>query len=233
MTIFKKFRRSTRVEKNKDANLSLAEPEAPFCHSCGQRTPQHSTFGSFSSRGTGDDFPSWKGGYQRSDSGYESLSATSTSSTSPTSAARTTGDVHSILSIKPPARQATYSSSVYSHDDYDTATEAFPPLPTMVEDDHDMFDLPPRTLSNYSDKFKPKSRYAKLNDLPAASPRALAFPDDLYDDDLDAGIEAEGDSHHNTARKNKPRRKWTGTKSLSVVILPSQLRRLSMGKRDT
>lgn len=223
MAIFKKFRRSLRMEKNKGAESNSAEHNAPFCQSCGQRTPQRSTFSSFSSSGTGDERPPWTV-YQRSESGHESFT---TGSSSPTLASHS-GDAFSMLSIVPPIRQATYSSSVYSPDN-DTAPELFPPLPVMLEDDHDAFNLPPRTLTNYSENFKPKSRYARLNDLPVVSPRAAAFPDDLYD--ADAGIEKTG-SDHIPAPRTK-RRKWTGSKSLSVVILPSQLRRKSLGRKST
>lgn len=293
------------MDKDKTPDFShLASPETPICHSCGQRTPQRSTFGSFSSSATtrtnhsasssttaasslSAASCSWekrRGEYQRSDSGYssftystdlEGLSPTATRSSSPDDhystsysekrASSTTSFTTATSSpeptkvmappsrlppMPPPKRQATYSSSVYSRyddddndndgddddddDDHSTRTEAFPSLPVMMENDEyrdDMsFDLPPRTLSNYSSHFQPpaKSRYARLNDLPAASPRSAAF-NFSEDSDADDDIEREG---RETAEKGEGRRRRNFSKSLSVTVLPSQLRRLSLGKKD-
>lgn len=115
-----------------------------------------------------------------------------------------------------PLRRPTYNSSIYS----ETSTyEHTPRQQIIVEEpaqvgppvyDH-LFDLPPRTYTNYSDKWKPKSRYSRLNELPAASPRAMAFPDDALA--VESGAEKEPSSPEK--------------KRMSLVLRPSSLRRLT------
>lgn len=200
------------------------------------------------------------------------------------------------FTMTPPRRQATYSSSIYStYDDdeddrnHNKKTEAFPPLPVMVEDydyghhdyrhphgdHHDDDDgdsnlsndhalPPPRTSilgggnNNYSSlgSFQPlpprtsKSRYARLNDLPVLSPRASVFTfgsrdNSDHDDDHDhndysydhyRSDEQNGEMRNSDGEKrnNNGKRRARFTKSLSVSIMPSQLRRLSLGgaKKD-
>lgn len=192
--MLRKFRgKSLKLDKKKDSGDALKTPVPPYCHACGQRTPNQSTFSGFSSP-RNEDRSSWNS-FSRSDSGYGS-SATSSSSSSQRSGA---GD--SVVSIPaPPSRQGTYSSSIYSNDE--STHETVETIPVIVEERYDYeFDLPPRTLSTYSEKFKPKSRYAKLNELPAASPRSLLFPDEFYD--LDAGIERVGSQEASRRKKGR------------------------------
>lgn len=202
------------------------------------------------------------------------------------------------FTMTPPRRQATYSSSIYStYDDdeddrnHNKKTEAFPPLPVMVEDydyghhdyrhphgdHHDDDDddgdsnlsndhalPPPRTSilgggnnnSSSLGSFQPlpprtgKSRYARLNDLPVLSPRASVFTfgsrdNSDHDDDHDhndysydhyRSDEQNGERRNSDGEKrnNNGKRRTRFTKSLSVSIMPSQLRRLSLGgaKKD-
>lgn len=217
--MMRKFRKSLRVEKEKD-NKSEAIPglDAPYCHACGQRTPNRSTFGSFSSR-SGDRF-SWAG-FSTSDSGYESLDgAKSQHSESPID------EDHSMFTMKPPTRQQTYSSSVYSSDI--PTLEILEPFPMMEEvreeDDDDLFEISPQSPNNYSRHLSaPKSRFARLNELPAASPRALMFPDDVFD--MDAGIEMEEPKEKSKHRRSR----WSKGGSLSSIVFPAKLRKLSRG----
>lgn len=216
-----KFRsKGLKLEKQKVGEEDPAILEPSYCHACGQKTPNRSTFDSFlSSRGDGSSLHSFPG----SDSGYGSFISSGSQSS-----ASQTGDAQSLRSIPPPPilppprRQATYSSSVYSSDD--PALEPLEPFPVVVEDyDEYELDLPPRTLSNYSTSFQPrKSRFSKLNEFPAASPRSLLFPEDVYD--LDAGIER----NEVKMEDSRPKRSIWHKASLSAVILPSQLRRLSL-----
>lgn len=122
---------------------------------------------------------------------------------------------HPALTMPLPLRRPTYNSSIYSETSIYDRT---PRQEIMIEEpaqvgppvyDH-LFDLPPRTFTNYSDKWKPKSRYSRLNELPAASPTAMAFPDDVLA--VDGGAEKEPDSSEK--------------KRMSLVIRPS-LRRLA------
>lgn len=222
--MLRKFRgKSLRVEKTTATADALATPVGtigPYCHTCGQKTPNQSTFGgSFSS--SNKNRASWNS-FSASDSGYESF-ASGGSQTSGSQA----GDGHSVVSIPsvtPPRRQNTYTSSVYSNDDDEDLEDEIgtvEPFPIIIEEANKFdFDLPPRTLSNYSDKWKPKSRYAKLNELPVASPRSLYFSEEVFD--LSAGIERDVKS------ESKRRSRWHRA-SLSVSTLPTHLKRLSLG----
>lgn len=211
----KKFRRSLRVDKEKSTNGASSEVEPPYCHACGQRTPNRSNFGSFSSR-SGDRI-SWAG-FSTSDSGYESLDG------GPGQKPESQLDEeHTLFSMKPPTRQQTYSSSVYSSDIPTLEIlEPFPMMAEVREEDDDLFQLRPQSPNNYSRHLSPpKSRFARLNELPAASPKALMFPDDVFD--MDAGIEAQ-----ETQEKPKHKRgRWSRGASLSSIVFPSKLRKLS------
>lgn len=216
--MMRKFRKSLRVDKGKSKSDTSSYLEPAFCHACGQRTPNRSTFGSVSSH-SGDRM-SWAG-LSASDSGYESIDGgKSQASESPID-----GD-QPMFTMKPPTRQQTYSSSVYSSDIPALETvEPFPMMePFVEENDDDLFDLPPQSPNNFSRHLNPpKSRFARLNELPAASPRALMFPDDVFD--FDAGIEIEepkGKLRHKRSR-------WSKGGSLSSIVLPTRLRKLSKG----
>lgn len=91
----------------------------------------------------------------------------------------------------------------------------------VVEEDDDLFQLPPQSPNDYVTQLSPpKSRFARLNELPAASPRAMEFPYDVWD--LDAGIEIE-----EATKKPKHRRgRWSRGASLSSIVFPSKLRKL-------
>lgn len=216
----RKFRKSLRVDKEKTKSDTSSYLEPAFCHACGQRTPNRSTFGSISS--SSGDRMSWAG-LSASDSGYESIDGggKSQASESPID-----GDHYAMFTMKPPTRQQTYSSSVYSSDIPALETvEPFPMMEELVEEnDDDLFDLPPQSPNNFSRHLSPpKSRFARLNELPAASPRALMFPDDVFD--FDAGIEVEepkGKLRHKRSR-------WSKGGSLSSIVLPTRLRKLSKG----
>lgn len=235
--LLKKFRSSLRLDKRKSSATLEVEPEQAYCSNCGQRTPNRSTFGAISSRSYSADRSSWNGS-AASDSGYGSaLSSSSSQASSPPAPAR---DAHAVDFMPPPSRRTTYSSSVYSNEENPFDTLDHIPM-TVEECDEEMFDLPavavaeyhedhfglpPRTLSSYSSDWTAKSRYARLNELPAASPRALMFPDDVFD--FGAGIEVE-DGKDESKRK---RGRWHMRRNLSVNTLPSQLRRLSLGKSN-
>ncbi|KAJ0120427.1 hypothetical protein J7T55_015154 [Diaporthe amygdali] len=211
--MFRKFRKSTRGGK---ATLPEGGSSHHVCHECGQSlkstinsppadqvaaTPYKSTYPE--SRGSSDISSS-------SDSGYGSMGSSRHSE-----ARLDFSDNHSTTSIPLPTRRPTYNSSIYS----DASTFDRPARhQRMVEPsqvatptyDH-LFDLPPRTFTNYSEKWKPKSRYARLNELPAASPRAFAFPDDV----LVPNTDVESD------------RTSTEKKRRSLILRPSSFRRLT------
>lgn len=232
-------------KKNKqDSNDALATPTQPYCHACGQKTPSRSTFGTISYSSTNSshgDRSSWNSSSSSSsasDSGYDSFASSTNSSSSSfqqrsRSGSQAGDSVVSIPSIPsipsypapaPPIRRGTYSSSVYSADE-SGGGDTVEPFPVIVEEhyqeqercDYDYeFDLPSRTLSTYSDKFKPpRSRYARLNDLPVESPRSSLFPDDVYH--LDAGIEREEGKEGGSRR-----RRW------HKGSISTRLRRLSI-----
>lgn len=126
-------------------------------------------------------------------------------------------DDHPAPTIPLPRRRATYNSSIYSES---STYEHTPRQQIIVQEpaqvgppvyDH-LFDLPPRTYTNYSDTWKPKSRYSRLNELPAASPTAMAFPDDALA--VESGAEEKEPSSPEKKR-------------MSLVIRPSSLRRLT------
>lgn len=187
------------------------------CHECGQSLrdtidtsyPDPVTAGGYNSnRASKRD--SWNGS-SSSDSGYGS------SRHSELEAQLDLGDEYPAPPLPLPLRRPTYNSSIYS----ETSTfEQTPRQEIIVEEpaqigapvyDH-LFDLPPRTFTNYSDKWKPpKSRYSRLNELPAASPRAMAFPEDA--------LEVNNDAEKEPSSSEKKRR--------SLVIRPSSLRRLA------
>ncbi|KAJ4394476.1 hypothetical protein N0V93_003694 [Gnomoniopsis smithogilvyi] len=216
--MMRKFKKGLRADKEKSKTEASTGLEPGYCHACGQRTPNRSTFGSFSSRS--GDRGSWAG-FSTSDSGYESLDGgKSQISDSPLD------ENVSIISFKPPTRQQTYSSSVYSSDIPTLETlEPFPMMEELVEEnDDDLFELPPQSPNNYSRHLSPpKSRFARLNDLPAASPRALMFPDDVFD--MDAGIEIEEPKGKLKHRRSR----WSKGGSLSSIVFPAKLRKLSKG----
>lgn len=249
--MFNKFRRSLKAEKKQANRISLpVQPPTPtYCHACGQRTPNQGTFQSMPYYSTTSQ-PSWP-----PSPSYEADSHSSTfagsqnyhSSDASSSGTLELGDGHSITSttFSAPARRpsTTYSASIYTLeepdlDDRDEHDDRIHPLPVMVTDCEELsaaFDLPPRTLSNYSDtqhwRRPSKSRYAKLNEMPVTSPRAMMFgDDDLYaGDGMDAGIERAPSVKESKLGRWGSRKGAHKRASLSVATLPSQIRRLSMG----
>lgn len=217
--MFKRFRRSIREGSARSAEGNGAPHHVHVCHECGQSLrdtidtidtsyANNVTAGQYSSnRASKRD--SWNGS-SSSDSGYGS------SRHSELEAQLDLSDDLPAPSVPLPLRRPTYNSSIYSETstfDQPTRQEIIVEEPAHVDPpvyDH-LFDLPPRTFTNYSDKWKPKSRYSRLNELPAASPRAMAFPDDVMD--VNSGAEEQPIS--------------TEKKRLSLVLRPSSLRRLT------
>ncbi|KAG8156815.1 hypothetical protein KVR01_013420 [Diaporthe batatas] len=227
--MFKRFRRSIRIGRPGSRNL---EVPAPVCHECGQSV--RDTISSSSADGaTTGQYDSDRAGMRdswhtstSSDSGY---GGSGSSRHSELDAQLNSSDDHPALDhpgltmplpLPLPLRRPTYDSSIYSETSaYDQPAEqeiivhepadAGPPVY-----DH-LFDLPPRTFTNYSEKWKPKSRYSRLNELPAASPTAMAFPDDVMD--VESAAEKEPSSP--PAEKNLKRR--------SMVLRPASLKRLT------
>ncbi|PSR81308.1 hypothetical protein BD289DRAFT_43635 [Coniella lustricola] len=80
----------------------------------------------------------------------------------------------------------------------------------------------------------PRSRYARLNELPAASPRASIFSPDVLESMEDEAAGKTAAAAAVAQRGLEPRdsgpRRWHKRATLSVGILPSQLRRLSLGR---
>lgn len=209
-TMFRKFRRSVREDKAKSQDNAVSHH---VCHECGQSL-RHTIDASFVDTATARQYESHGPG--KRDSWNDSSSSDSGYGGSQHSDVQLDlSNDHSSTSIPLPTRRPTYNSSIYSeastfeqpsrHQVVIGPSQAGPPTY-----DH-LFELPPRSFSNYSDKWKPKSRYARLNELPAASPRALAFPDDALA--LNAGVE--------------PMPAPTEKKRISLVLHPSSLRRLS------
>ena len=209
--MFKRLRRSMREGNASSRNDGVSHH---VCHECGQSL--RDTIDTYEDKITAGRFnsdrankrDSWNGSSD-SDSGYGS------SRHSELEAQLDLGHDAPAPSLSLPLRRPTYNSSIYS----ETSTfEQTPRQQIIVEQaqvdapvyDHH-FELPPRTFTNYSDKWKPKSRYSRLNELPAASPRAMAFPDDALA--VNSGAEKESDSSEK--------------KRLSLVLRPSSLRRLT------
>lgn len=215
--MFKRFRRSVRL-----GNASSSGNGVPHhvCHECGQSLgntidtidtsyANQITAGGYSSgRATKRD--SWNGS-SSSDSGYGS------SRHSELEAQLDSSDEYPPPPIPLPLRRPTYNSSIYSETstfEQTTRQEIIVEEPAQIgtpEYDH-LFDLPPRTFTNYSDKWKPnKSRYSRLNELPAASPRAMAFPEDVM------AVTPDAEKEPNSTEK----------KRRSLVLRPGSLRRLA------
>ncbi|KAI3393991.1 hypothetical protein diail_3352 [Diaporthe ilicicola] len=211
-TMFRKFRKSVREDKASPQNTQGSHH---VCHECG-----HSLTDTIdtsyadqviarryeSNRARKRD--SWNGS-SSSDSGYGS------SSSRHSDIRLELSDDHSSTTTPLPVRRPTYNSSIYSEASTFEQSSLHqvmvdPPQVGAPTYDH-LFDLPPRTFTNYSEKWKPKSRYARLNELPAASPRALAFPDDVMD--LHTDVE--------------PVPAPTEKKRMSLSLRPSSLRRFS------
>lgn len=212
--MFKRFRRSIRQGSPRSEDNG-APHHVHVCHECGQSlrdtidTIDTSYANDVAAGRYSSNRPSkrdsWNGS-SSSDSGYGS------SRHSELEAQLDLCDDLPAPSFPLPRRRPTYNSSIYSDastfDQQDIIVEEPAQVGPPVHDH--LFDLPPRTYTNYSDKWKPKSRYSRLNELPAASPKAMAFPDDV----LDVNIGAEEPPVS------------TEKKRMSLVLRPS-LRRLT------
>ena len=219
--MFKKIRRSLKDHKTRpDAGHSV-ETGDHVCHACGQSLRQPG--------GASDEFvarpyelyeprdrSSWSGsGF--SDSGYGSFSSSQNfesmfqlGATQPTTC------------VQPSARRSTYTTSIYSDDDHmeDLSLQETPAEPAHMDTlDYDhLFDVPPRSFSKSSERWKPRSRYARLNELPAASPETLALNYDAFAAS-DAAAFQEG---------TEPEKKRKTIRRIeSLVLRPSQLGRLA------
>lgn len=232
-----------RISTSGSRHLTVPVPP-PVCHECGQSvrdTISSSSYGDGAAAGSSYDpdragmRDSWNSSTS-SDSGYGGSSGISSrhSNLEETQLDGMGDDDHPGVTaplpmpLRLPLRRNTYDSSIYSETSaYDQPARQEiiveeEPAAAQVggggappEYDH-LFDLPPRTFTNYSDKWKPKSRYSRLNELPAASPTAMAFPEDVMGvDPLDGGAEKEPGS----PEKNSKRR--------SLVIRPASLKRLT------
>lgn len=239
ITMLGKFRRSLRLDKNPiveklTSDCPVLEPL--YCHAYEQYTSNSNRrgFGSFSSLDL-EKAPWAEFSNSSSDSGYESLDGGNSQPTDSLSDSPA-DDARSIWSMALPTRTQTYCSSVYSSD-IPTA-EALDPFPTMEEvveeDTGEMFGTQARCWSQHPSRpderssrpFEPpRSRFARLNEMPAASSRFRTgrFPADVFDD-VDAGIERQ-------ELKGKPKQKrnrWGSKGSISsIIVLPSRLRALS------
>lgn len=220
--MFKRFRRSIREGSAKSADSVVSHH---VCHECGQSLKDTTDTSSASSASQVTPRPyssirvvkrdSWNGSSSSgSDSGYGSSRHSELEAR--LDLCDDLPDPAIQLPLELPLRRPTYNSSIYSE------ASTFDPTPrqeVIVEEpahigppvyDH-LFDLPPRTFTNYSEKWKPKSRYSRLNELPAASPRAMAFPDDA--------LAVNSDAEKEPSSPEKKRR--------SLVLRPSSLRRLA------
>lgn len=217
-----------RISTSGSRNLTVP---TPVCHECGQSVRDTISSSHTDSATTGQ-FDSDHAGMRNSwnsstssDSGYGGSGVSSRHSE--LEAQLDLSDDHPALDhpgltaplpLPLPLRRPTYNSSIYSETstyEQTTRQEIIIEEPAQVDPpvyDH-LFDLPPRTFTNYSEKWKPKSRYSRLNELPAASPTAMAFPDDVMD--VNDGAEKEPSS----PEKNSKRR--------SLVIRPASLKRLT------
>jgi hypothetical protein len=222
--MFKRFRRSMRISGAGSRDLEVPQP---VCHECGQNA--RDTNNTSAEQYDSDRYDSDRYDFDRavirdswnssstSDSGYGG----STRHLEIEAHLDLGGDDHHpapTIILPLPRRRPTYTSSIYSE------SSSYEPSPqeTIVEEpahhvacgppvyDH-LFDLPPRTFTNYSEKWKPKSRYSRLNELPAASPTAMAFPDDA--------LEEESSAEKEPSSPEKKR--------MSLVLRPSSLRRLA------
>lgn len=213
------------MEKDKSERKVTQGPVSSYCHACGHHTPNESQVGSFSS--VNQHRASWA--FSASDSGYESLDG----GKSPASHYRQDDDDRSIhLSL---ARQHSHSSSVYSTDVPGPALEVLESFPVVEEaegkDERGPYESWTQSVGDdanrqeelhLSDRLEPpRSRFARLNDLPVVSPRSVVFLEDVYD--LGAGIERQ----ETRGKKSKHGRKWGSASSFSLIVLPSKLRRLS------
>lgn len=190
------------------------------CHECGQSLRDTADTSYADQIAAGQYNPdraskrdSWNGS-SSSDSGYGGSSRHSE-----LEAQLDLGDDHAAApSIPLPRRRPTYNSSIYSEAstfEQSHVQEIIVEEPAHIGTpvyDH-LFDLPPRTFTNYSEKWKPKSRYSRLNELPAASPTAMAFPDDAL------AVNSSDDAETEPSSPEKKRR--------SLVLRPSSLRRLT------
>ncbi|POS71829.1 hypothetical protein DHEL01_v209775 [Diaporthe helianthi] len=227
--MFKRFRRSFRISSA--GSRSLAVP-APVCHEYGH-SARNTVSSSYAGSATTGPYDSDHAGMRNpwnsstsSDSGYGGGSRLSELDAHmqqlDLSDDRPALDHPALTILLPlPLRRPTYNSSIYS----ETSTYEQPTRQEIIVEepahadglpvyDDDDFDLPPRTFTNYSDQWKPKSRYSRLNELPAASPTAMAFPRDDMDE-----VESSAEKEPSSPEKNLKRR--------SMVLRPTTLKRLA------
>lgn len=216
--MFKRFRRSMRVGNAGSPDVGVPHP---VCHECGQSV-RDTTTSPYADNITPRPYDSDRAGIRDSWNGSTGSSSDSGYGSSRHSELDAPLDFtvdQPAPTVPLPLRRPTYNSSIYSETStyeqthlQEVIVEEPSPIVGPPVYDH-LFDLPPRTFTNYSEKWKPKSRYSRLNELPAASPRAMAFPDDVLDVD------------ESTAEKEPP--SSPEKKRLSLVLRPSSLRRLT------
>lgn len=214
--MFQKIRRSLRDHRTSPAADNLLDCEQHICHACGQHMTRPFE--------DGDDFlarpyelyeaneprdrDSWNSS-NFSDSGYGSFS----SSQKAESLLQLGGPcTQSTIIVRPPSRRSTYTISTYSNEDdledlspIQVPAESAQMQPTEYQH---LFDLPARTSTRTSQSWKPKSRYARLNELPAASPGALRL-------------------NHNTNTWTREEETKSGKKKRTIQYLESLLSRPS------
>lgn len=173
--MFQKIRRSLGDHKTSHAADNVLDCEQHICHACGQHISQPFE--------NGDEFlarpyelyePSNRDSWNSagfSDSGYGSLSGSQKAE----SLLQLGGPcTQSTTFVRPSSRRSTYTTSIYSNEDdlecVSSLQDTAEPVHMQTPGYQHSFELPPRSSTKTSRSWKPKSRYARLNELPAASP---------------------------------------------------------------
>lgn len=215
--MFQKIRRSLKDYKTRPT----VETEQHVCHACGQNLRQPAGHGDDSVSRSYElyeprDSGSWDGS-GLSDSGYGSFSSSKTFG-SLLQADGTPSDTF----VQPPARRSTYTASIYSGEDdseYQSQLDLAPETARARRPEYDhLLDMQPRSSSKSSGKWRHRSRYARLNELPAASPGTFQFQHDNISA-FETGI---------TQEETGPEKKRRTIHSLETLTLrPSSFKKLA------
>ncbi|KUI66710.1 hypothetical protein VM1G_11428 [Cytospora mali] len=196
--MFQKIKRSLRDHSIRPATDNVLESERDTCHTCGQSLIHPVS--------NGDNFvakpyelyePRDRGSWNSSgfsDSGYGSFSSSKSSG----SLLQLDGTyTRSETLFQPPTRRSTSISSAYS-------TDAGLEEPSTVEMTvksaqrdtpgyQHSFHISPQSSNGTSQEWKPRSRYAILNELPATTSEKLPYNYDVpIVEALDVGIHQDG-----------------------------------------
>lgn len=220
--MFKKIRRSLREHKTRPVADHSIETDEHICHACGQRLRQPG--------GNSDDFaarpyelyePTGRDSWSPSESGFSDSGYGSFSSSRHFDSMLQLGGTQSGTRVEPSARRSTYTTSIYSDDDHfeelPHETTAEPAHMNTPEYEH-LFDVSSQPSKKTSQRWKPRSRYAKLNELPVASPGVFPYQYDGF-----AASDASA-----LQENNEPEKKRRTLRSLeSLSLRPSQFGRLA------